>query len=806
MRLRLTAVAGVAVLLSSIGLYPLYESGGWFWTGFGSVVVVLAAGLLTRRYRLAAALCPAVALLALFLYLTALFATRQAFLGVIPTPASTARLGRLLSEGWHDANAYAAPVPMLPAIDMLTGTGIGLVAVLVDLLAVRMRRAALAGLPLLAVYSVPAAVRQQTVSWIAFLLGAVGYLSLLVVDAREQLAAWGRPVFTRHWAPGHADEDRPDSTPLAATGRRIGLTAMAIAVILPFAVPGIEPHGLLGIGGAGSGSGRGDGSITGVNALDPMVSVRRQLVHDGDAEVLTYRTTDGAAPDYLRMYSLDRFDGETWTMSPLRAGRDARVSGKDLPLDPAMEGVPARTVTSQIRIDSDVHGLAVLPTPYPPTRVDIKGDWRVYEPSLTVFSTHDSAGGRSYKVTSLRVEPTYQELLNTAPPPASISARYLSVPDSIGDDIAQRAAEVTQGATTPYEKAVKLQDWFTQPGNFTYSLDAPPPHQLGALRDFLFTSKTGYCEQFASAMALLARILGIPARVGMGYTAGTQQPDGSWVVRTKDAHAWPELYFSGIGWLRFEPTPGGDGGQGSATAPSYTSPQLLPGAPGSGTESQLPSGGSVPNTSSSDGASPIPRHRTDSPADERAAPGLVTERHPSHLPVGWLLAGLVVLLLLLTPVTLRRLTRLRRWRRATSDAALAHAAWDELRADAADHGFRWPASDTPRSTARRLASDLRLEPDGAAAEALERLARAEERARYAPEADPAAALREDVRVLRGAFRARAGRRGRVRAAVLPSSAIATLVRAGGRVLDLFDWLDVATPLRRRPATRTAGRR
>jgi transglutaminase-like putative cysteine protease len=798
MRLRLTIMSGMAVLLASVGLYPLYESGGWFWTGFGAVIVVGGVGLLTRRYRLAAALCPLATLLALFLYLTVLFVAKQAFLGVIPTPSSTARLGRLLGDGWHDANAYAAPVPMLPAIDLLTGTGIGLVAVLVDFLAIRLRRAALAGLPLLAVYSVPAAVRQQTVSWVAFLLGAGGYLGMLVVDAREQLSGWGRAVFTRHWTPSRDDEDQPDSSTLAASGRRIGLTAMAIAIVLPFAVPGIEPHGLFGIGGdSGSGSGKGDGSITGLNALDPLVSVRRQLVRNGDAVVLKYRTTDGTAPDYLRMYSLDRFDGETWTMSPLRAGRDARVTGKDLPIDPAMAGVPARTVNTDISIDPDVHGLDVLPTPYPATRVNIKGDWRIYEPSLTVFSTHDSAGGRSYKVTSLRAEPTYQELEVGAPPPAPISARYLGVPDSIGDDVTKLASDVTAGAATPYEKAVKLQDWFTQPGNFTYSLDAPPPHQAGALRDFLFTSKTGYCEQFASSMALLARIIGIPARVGMGYTAGTQQADGGWIVRTKDAHAWPELYFSGVGWLRFEPTPGGDGGQGSATAPSYTTPQLLPGAPGSGTESQLPSGGTASNPGSSDGARPIPRHRTDTLADERAAPGLVKEQHKSHLPIGWLVAGLVVVLLLLTPAALRRLTRLRRWSKAKSDTAIAHAAWDELRADAVDHGLRWPVSETPRSTARRLASDLRLEESGAAVEALERLSRAEERARYAPSAEPGKALREDVQVLRRVFKAKAGRRTRVRAVVFPPSATATLRHAGSRILDTFDWLDVATPRRRR---------
>jgi transglutaminase-like putative cysteine protease len=795
MRLRLTIMAGLATLLASVGLYPLFESSGWFGTGFGAVLVIAAVGVLTRRFRVPAALCPFVSLVALVVYLTVAFAAKQAFLGAVPTPSSVARLGRLLSEGWHDANAYAAPVPMLPAIDLLTGTGIGLVAILVDFLAVGLRRAALAGLPLLAVYSVPAAVRQQTVSWLAFLLGAGGYLGLLVVDSREQLSGWGRAVFTRHWTPTRLEGERPDSSPLAASGRRIGLTAVAIAIALPFAVPGIEPHGLLGFGaGSGSGSGKSSGSVTGLNALDPLVSVRRQLVRNGDAEVLKYRTTDGTAPDYLRMYSLDRFDGETWTMGPLRAGKNARVTGKELPADLGMSAVPARTVTTDISIDSDVHGLDVLPTPYPPTKVDIKGDWRVDTPSLTVFSTHDSAGGRSYKVTSIRPEPTYQELVTNVPPPASISARYLSVPDTIDDKVTKLANDLTSGVSTPYEKAVKLQTWFTQTGHFVYSLDTPPPRRQGALSDFLFTSHTGYCEQFASSMALLARILGIPARVGMGYTAGTQQPDGGWLVRTNDAHAWPELYFTGVGWLRFEPTPGGDGGQGSATVPSYTAPTLLPGSPGSGTESQS-SGGAAANPSSTAGTPAIPRHRTDTLADERAAPGVVTQQDQSHLPVGWLVAALVVLLLLMTPAVLRWLTRVRRWRRAKSDTAIAHAAWDELRAEATDHRVEWPVSETPRSTARRLTADLAL--DQTATEALERLSRAEERARYAPETEPATGLREDVRVLRTAFKARTPRRVRWRSGVFPPSAMAALRQAGSRVLDTFDWLDVATPRRRR---------
>jgi transglutaminase-like putative cysteine protease len=792
MRLRLTIVAAVATLLASVGLYPLFEGNGWFGTGLGAVLTVAAAGVLAGRLRLPALVSPAAGLLALLFYLTALFVPGHALLGVFPTPASVSGLGRLLGDGWHDANTYAAPVPVLPAIDLLTGTGIGLVAVLVDLLAVRLRRAALAGLPLLAMYSVPAAVRQQTVSWLAFLLGAGGYLGLLVADVREQLSGWGRPVFTRHWSAGQAIRERLNSRPLAVSGRRIGLTAMAFAISAPLVVPGVEPRGLFGFGGGGGGGG-GLGAVTSLDPLDPLVSVRRQLVHIGDADVLSYRTSDGPAPDYLRMYSLDRFDGQDWTTGPLHGGKDARVTGKPLPTDPGLTVIPARAVTTKITVDRRVRGLDVLPAPYPPTKVDIKGDWRVDVPSLTVFSPRDSVGGRTYTVSSMRPAPTYQQLETTAPPPPSITARYLAVPEGLSQDIPTLATRLTAAAPTPYEKAVKLQQWFLRPGNFKYSLATPPPRGAGALHDFLFSSRTGYCEQFASSMALLARVLHIPARVGMGYTAGGRQPDGSWAVRTKDAHAWPELYFTGIGWLRFEPTPAGGGGQGSATVPDYTTPQLVPGSPGGDTQNRLRTAGPASGGATA-GARITPRHRTDLPGDQRGASGAAPRPTGTGVSLGWLLAALTVAVLLGIPAGLRRLTRLHRWARATSDAAIAHAAWDELRAGVLDHGLPWPANGTPRETARHLTEVLAL--DDTVAQALTRLARAEERARYARTPGPATTLRDDVRVVQAAFAARATRRARWRARLVPPSSAVALRRVGTRMLDLFDRLDMATARRR----------
>ena len=129
------------------------------------------------------------------------------------------------------------------------------------------------------------------------------------------------------------------------------------------------------------------------------------------------------------------------------------------------------------------------------------------------------------------------------------------------------AEKITRGQTSSYGQAVALQRWFADSGRFTYSLNVHEPASPQALIRFLTTQRRGYCQQFAFAMAVLARLLDIPSRVAVGYTAGTSVGHDRWVVKTSDAHAWPELYFQGVGWLRFEPTPAGSGGQATAIQP-----------------------------------------------------------------------------------------------------------------------------------------------------------------------------------------------------------------------------------------------
>jgi len=802
-RMRLTVVAALATLLASLGLHPLFEGSGWAWSGLGAIIAVAAGGALARRLRLPTAAASLVASAALLVYLTVRYAPGQALLAVAPTPGSLARLARLLSEGWEAAGRYAAPVPRGAGIELLATLGIGTVAVLVDLLAVQLRRAAPAGLPLLALYSVPAAIREENLSWVAFALGAAGFLALLLTDSREQVGLWGHPVPGRHG--GGDGRARVNARSLTAAGRRLGLAAVAIAVIVPATVPGIHPRGLLDLGGGG-----GDGGSQTVTTPDPLVSLKRELTRLSDQVVLTYRTDD-PSPDYLRLYALDRFDGDRWTYSPLRSTPDDRVAGRTLPAPPGLLTARTYAVTTRVSVAENVRNMTFLPAPYAPSRVSVKGDWRVDPESLMIYSLRDDAGGRTYSVTSVRAEPTARQLAQAGPAAADVLRRHLRLPSDIPQPVRRLADEVTEGARSQYEQAMMLQRWFAAEGGFVYDLNAAAPRGTSDLVDFLLVSKRGYCEQFAASMAMMARILGIPARVAMGYTRGSQGPDGRWVVRSRDAHAWPELYFEGAGWVRFEPTPAGTAGQGTATVPRYARPAAEE-------EDRPRDGEESPTAPSSSGEAERPATRPESrePADAgdagRAGAADDGAEDGDRLVVGWLAGGALVLLFLATPLAARLLTRRRRWSRALSSAAadgrpaargpggrrepsiaaagdaaaLAHAAWQELRADAIDHGVDWRSGDSPRAAARRITESLNL--TGPAVEALQRLAVAEERARYATVPAPPDTLREDLRIVHEAFGAAVDLPTRWRARLAPPSALESLRETGRRAVGAVDGL------------------
>jgi TgpA N-terminal domain/Transglutaminase-like superfamily len=795
MNLRLTLSAAIATFAASIALRPLIGSGPWFLEGAGAVIAVAVVGSLTRLRRLPVIVCLPVTFLGLLFYLNLVFASRQAFLGLLPTGASLTALHRLNDIGWSEAARYAPPVPGVRGITFLAVSGIGLAALATDLLAVRLRKAAAAGLPLLALFSATIASKASTPPTdeaLIFCVGVAGYLVLLVTDGRERIQLWGRLVSVHHAGRLRPslpqDVGTPDTRALAAAGRRVGMAAVAAALLVPLLIPGLHVRDLFGAGpGAGT---RGSNSLA--TLPNPIVQLNQEL-HRGHAQpILTYKTNN-PDPPYLRIYALDlTASAASWTLYV----RQTHSVGREGQL-PAIPGLSHSTVSplvhTSVSVQKGVRGPTLgdrtqnfLPLPYPAVTVKAGNGWESDPTTLMMWSAND-IGGLNYSVTSKDVEPTADQLRNAQTTPLTVT-QYANVP-AVYDGLGELARQITAGAATPYDKAIKLQQWFTAPGRFTYSLNVNEPNTPAALSDFLRHSRRGYCQQFAFAFAVLARLLGIPARVAVGYTAGIYQSHGNWLVTSNDAHAWPELYFQGAGWLAWEPTPGGpDAGQAAAKAPLYTiQTGSVTGPGGSSTTIGGAPVGQQPGSSSSAGAG---AHVRTAPQSGDNGAGAVHHRGGAWLLWLTVLAGLV-LIVALGPMGARFMTR--RWRLRSggrTPRARVHAAWLEISDDLEDFGIGSPASESPRATARRVTGELRLDTSGAGA--LRRLAVAEERARYAVHLDVLPALRTDVTGVRKAIAAAVSVRTRWRASLLPASKFSAMRRRGAQALDVFGWIDAAS--------------
>jgi transglutaminase-like putative cysteine protease len=830
MSARLTLTSAVAVILASVSLYPLIQTASWFWAGVGAVIAAAIAGSITRlptlraaaatsvialiavtpllaspswalkalgvlivaitaasrpRFRVLQVLAyPIAYLAALLIYLNAVFAARLSMGGILPTPASLSYLSSLVSQGMAE-RYFEPPVPGNPGIVLVAAAGIGLMGAATDLIAVRLRSPAIAGLPLLALYCVriTTSAKQGGVgATVVFCLGMIGYLALLAADGRERLRIWGRLVTVWHTAATEpAEAEAPDTRALAASGRRIGLAAACLALIVPLLVPGINVHDLLR---ADSGGGTGPGGAP-ISTPDPLVQMHSQLVSPTARTVLTY-TTSAADPreQYLQVYVLN-YDTLTqaWNLVLPNPQESAQLGNGALRVPGVTTSTRVTRTTTTITLAQEAVGyeakLGVLPLPYAPARVQVpEGGWQEDDATQMVYSTQPHMSGLQYAVTSAEVDPTQKEEGLAESYPASIGNDYLSFPVGPGGELAKLAGQITKGARTPYQKALDLESFF-QSGRFSYDLYADVPSGINGLIYFLYRLRAGYCQQFAFAMAGLARLVGIPSRIAVGYTAGTSNGKGAWKVTTADAHAWPELYLNGMGWLRFEPTPAG-AAQGTATVPQYAG-----GAPpGYGKEPTT-----TPGLSTGTGAGKFPDiAHLRRPGSSGGSPVASSARGPSIIPWILLIVAIILGLGLLAPAVARRLIRHRRLRTA-DDAALAHAAWRELRDDLADYGLACRASESPRAVASRIATTLRLDPS--TAEAVGRIASAEERARYATAPLPSTTLAADSAAIRRALAREADWTGRWRARLVPTSMVVPIQSALQHVLDVFGWMDAA---------------
>jgi transglutaminase-like putative cysteine protease len=778
---RLAVFGAFAVALSSISLVPVISGGSWFWLSMVGLTLIVTAGELCRRVRLARSLIPAVQLSLLIFFFTAQFAGDEAILGFIPGGKAIEALGKVAASGFADIQRWAPPVPGEQGIVALTVAGVCLIGLMVDVLAVTMRRAALAGLPLLALYSVAAAVVRGGVHWLIFALAGFGYLALLLTEGRDRVSQWGRPLRTGT-SDGRILERRPaievETSPLTQVGRRIGAAALGLAIVLPGLVPDLS-HGIFGSGG-----GFGGGGSNRIATVNPIATLKQDLSLPENRQLLKVTTDNpNAEQQYLRDATLDEFNGEEW--------RPSKPQLIDMPKPlPGADGlspdVTATTVKTRIEV-SNAFRSQWLVMPQPAIELNVKGRWR-YDPRGhdVIGDRRQTMAGLSYRVTSLDLAPTPEQLNSAGNQPPQNMSRYLRLPPMppIVKELADRAVG---SADTPYHKAVALQNWFLD--NFQYSTKVRSGHSTSLIEQFLH-KKVGYCEQFAATMAVMARMLDIPARVAVGFTAGQKQSDGSFVVKAHDRHAWPELYFEGVGWIRFEPTPSIDGTNGNGSTPSWarTDPtrpgadQDQAGLNNQGSTAPNPNQCAAQHQSRFDCNLDREQQQLDNPIP--AAGKGDTGRPFPVVPVG---VGGLLLILLALPWLVRTVTRRRRLAAGPDPEHRIRATWAELRDTIRDLGYAWDTTETPRQLADRLCRDAGL--SGPAAEGLLRIARAAERLRYARAHGPVSDLSADVRAVRDGLKAGASRFTRWRAALLPPSSTALLSMAGERVADVLDWVD-----------------
>ena len=803
-RRRLGMVAAAATLFAAAPIATIFQSWTWLMQCILAVGLISGAALLARTLRFPVWAQALTMVVALLLTLTWMFPSGHEIL--IPQPATFTHFGELFTQAGQDTRSYGVPVPDRDGLLFVTVLGIGAVAIAVDLLTVVVRRPALAGLPMLAIYSVPVAIYVDSVPVTPFIVGAAGYLWLLVADNVDRVRRFGR----RFTGDGR-DVDVWEPSPLAAAGRRLGLVGVAAAVLLPLLVPTITGGLLSQLTQSGNGIGQGGlGNGTG-GTIDLFASLSGKLNSTNTVQLIRL-TTDEPEPLYLRFAVADQLTAKGFgNRTP--AGRP--VAGI-LP-DPRNNGASAadyQPYHATVEITKDLQQ-AMAPVYANTIQVDNLGGGWLYDPGQQViFSRQTTTRGKKYSFDYVRASYTPLELRTAQPLPADdpIQKAYTNtLPDSTVDGDVSR---LIKGKTNEYDKVRALYDFFSKENGFSYSLSTQSAGNSSEIAAFL-RNKVGYCQQYAAALAWMVRAAGIPARVAFGFTRGTETVKGTYQITNRNAHAWTEVYLQGFGWIPFDATPAADiaGFARSEWAPNADAP-----APSvsSSSNSSLP--GANPSASAGRQGKADPGLN-----DPGASGGAAGGGSGGLSAVGIVVVSVLALLIALLLVPALRRVMLRRHRHAATSTKVvtistggtgppgtdrdivvtteairaredAHAAWDELIDTMID--FRVPVdpAETPRVTAQRLVREAVLLEEPATAAAL--LGTAEERARYARQPMQGAELTAALgRVRKGLVRS-ANRRTRLAAVLLPPSVLlrwrlavadasATTVDYGGRVREFL---------------------
>ncbi|MBB3665051.1 transglutaminase-like putative cysteine protease [Prauserella sediminis] len=744
----MAALATIAVATALTGVVQ-----GWSW--FGDIVtaalLIAGTGIVLRILRLHPFLVGAAQLGALLLLVTGSFTT-GGVLGLFPGPQAFGELHQVLTAGFADIRTGLPPVEASAGIRCLIMITVGLVALVVDLLAVTAAAPAATGLLLLCVYAVPSALTPELLPWWTFVLGVVAYAALLAVDGSHRHRVWRTRAPARGSGAGVGSMAAPSG--LVATAVAAGLLAGATLTFVGTegSLPGSEPDRQSAPGGLG---------------VEPFTSLRGML---GDRTPTRMFEVDGLGDNapLMRAFTLSRYiPGQGWGLP------DGRRMPAGRPADGPLPTVPGDTVSGEARTVrvTPVNWFDVwLPTYGKIRNLDPPpGDW-YYDPGSGSVYSEDRRRPRSYTMTTSLSEPT-REQLRAAGTVSGPDPRYREVA-RIDPRVRALAQDLTSDAPTTFGKAQAVWRYFTDPSNgFVYDTETAPASDPDALADFVLRGKRGFCEQYASAMAVMLRSLDVPSRVAVGFTRGTTDGQGTRVLTSEDAHAWVEVYFGDeLGWVTFDPTPltngrgytpdyldtednpAPDDPDESSQVPDSSTPASEPSRPADAPEQQARGEGAGPPPQwpgwlagillvlTTGGVAVLGRRV----ATTRAAPVAVVSAVVAAWGVTLVLAAwlvhwavalgvFVVVAGLLGPACARELIRRRRLAEVSRvTAASPDAAWREVRAECTDRGLDLPSTATLRQAAETIGD--RLELDDTGRRELQTIVSAVERAWYSPAA------------------------------------------------------------------------
>jgi transglutaminase-like putative cysteine protease len=578
---------------------------------------------------------------------------------LVPSPDTLSAIRADMDAAWRVFRIEEAPAPVEPGFIVATSFAVWVIAFVADWGAFRTGVSFEALLPPATLFlfaAVLGADGNRTAAAGLFVAAAMVFLLLHRTWRQEDTATW---------AALHHHRGRRS---LVASGGSLACVAVLAGTLVGPNLPGAEDSALL------PWKDLTDDEQPRV-VISPLVDIQSRLLQQPNVNVFTVRTNNPEGA-YWRLTALDSFNGNIWKSS-------YKTDDVDGELPPSTEHASSSTeITQEITIQALAQ--IWLPAAFEPVAVDADTEIDFDRDSSTLIVDRDAntSDGLQYTVTSSVPKWTEADLRTaTDAVPDDLGDRYLQLPDDFSQRIREQADTVTQGSEGPYEKAMALQTWFRN--TFDYSTTVQRGHSSDAMEAFLFETKTGYCEQFAGTYAAMARHLGIPSRVVVGFTKGMQDPNEPTLFRVngEHAHAWVELWFEGFGWIIFDPTPGRapPGGE-----PWLRVPEQQDTTGGDGTTATT-----VPGGATSPGGGPDAT-RPEGPLDNRGDVATGGPEEPpapsgggdSSFPPAWVGGlGLVLLLcavlyLVLVPLAFVVQREVRR-RRARAPADRVGLAWHE---------------------------------------------------------------------------------------------------------------------------------